>query len=707
MGIAMPDRHAIQCAPRVTFPSECDGRYTAYAIEVLPSSGISLELFLTAAMFHRPRQLYEFGPFVLNPVERTLLREGNPVSLQPKVFDTLLVLVERGGHLVEKGEFMRAVWPEDEFVEEQNLNKNISKLRQALGAGGAKYIETVPKSGYRFAAEVRRVDGDEVSELVAETRTRASPVIEEEMRGEVALADRRAGAAEVAATGRAGRAVAAPNLAATRTRRLGRWAAAAASGVLVLAAVAYVLYQPREAGMIDSVAVLPFVNAGGDPEIEYLSDGVSESLIGLLSRLPKLKVIARSSSFRYKGREVDPRDAGRAMGVAAVLTGRVERRGDALFIGVELVDARDNTHIWGEQYNRKASDLLAVQDDISREIADKLRLHLSAGERQQLARRETVNPLSYELLLRARLYRSRGTTKDRMKAVEYLRQATDVDPAYAPAYAELSLLYGGLVNNLLLNPKEYLPEAEKTARRALELDEGLAEAHLAMAHVKENAWDWASAEREYRRAIELKPNLANAHVGYVYHLIIRGRDDEALAEARRAKELDPLSPSANQAIVHGMILAGQTEQAIDVTKKMLELDKGNPNAHWLLAVIYQRAEQYPEAIAAYKEAIRLGDTSADIEVALGAAYAKAGRPEQARAILKRLETGDGYISPVGLAIVYAALGERERALALLERACASHDQQLMWVSVERRFAFASLQADQRFNDITRCVGLAQ
>ena len=274
-------------------------------------------------MTSRPKQLYEFGPFVLDPAERTLLRGGDPVPLQPKVFDTLLVLVRSGGELVERDEFKRAVWPGDEFVEEQNLDKNISKLRRALGegAGGAEYIVTVPKSGYRFAAAVRAVGGG--GELVVETRTRASLVIEE-VDGGSSPEDSGAAAADVAAPRRAVEERATPEIASRPPRRVGRWAsAAAASVVVVLAVVAYVLYRPREARTIDSVAVLPFVNVSGDVDVEYISDGVSESLINSLSRLPELKVIARSSSFKYKGKEVDPQEVARALGVQAVVSGRV------------------------------------------------------------------------------------------------------------------------------------------------------------------------------------------------------------------------------------------------------------------------------------------------------------------------------------------------------------------------------------------------
>jgi TolB-like protein/DNA-binding winged helix-turn-helix (wHTH) protein/Tfp pilus assembly protein PilF len=669
-------------------------------------------------MSSRPRRLYEFGPFVLNPAERTLLRDGRPVPLRPKVFDTLLLLVENGGHLVEKDAFMRAVWPEVKFVEEGNLNKTVSMLRQALagGRGGAKYIETVPKRGYRFLADVRALNGDEDAESVIETQTRASVVFDDETDEKTSTDDetsaasggmaRAADALVVKPAAEAGAASA--RTARASQRRLIRRAAIAAACLIVLLAVVVYRFYPEGGGeAIDSVAVLPFVNESNNPDVEYLSDGVSESLINRLSQLPGLKVIARSSAFKYRGKEIDPQEAARALGVQAIVSGRIVQLGDTLQVSVELIKARDRSQLWGEQYNRKASDLPAVQADISREIADKLRLRLTTGEQQQLGRRETASPQAYEYLLKARYLGKKGATEDRKKAVEYCQRAIDADPAYAPAYAELSAAYRRLINNLLLEPKEYLPKADEAARKALELDDGLAEAHFAMADVKQDAWDWAAAEREYKRAIELNPNLARAHVGYVYYLIIHGRDEEAIAEARRARELDPLSYTANQAVVHGLVLTGQTGQAIEVIRKMLELDSGNPDVHSLLGGVYQRAERYPEAIASFQEAIRLGDISPDIQIALATVYAEAGDHERARTILKRLETGKEYISFLSFAIVHAALGERERAFALLERACDAHDQQLIWIGVERRFLFAPLQSDPRFDNIMRCVGLAQ
>jgi serine/threonine-protein kinase len=481
-----------------------------------------------------------------------------------------------------------------------------------------------------------------------------------------------------------------------------------AAMLIGLIATGYNLNRPRapipsSEGEITSIAVLPFINASGDPDTEYLSDGLSESLINSLSQLPELKVTARRSSFRYRGKDVDPQEAAKALGVQAIVTGRIVERGEDLQISVELVDARNATHVWGEQYNRKAKDLLAVQVEISEEIARKLHLRLSAGEQTQLGKRQTVNPVAYELLLKGRFYRNKGATEDAKKALDYFNQAVAVDPAYALAYAELSRTYNTLVNSNVLDPKEFTPKEEDAARKSLELDDGLAEAHLAMARVKSNVWDWVAVERGIKRAIELNPSLASAHIDYTFFLIIHGRNEQALAEARRARELDPLSHGANRVVVYGLLLASQHVEAVEAANRMLEMDPNNPTLHSLRAQIYTRMGERRQAVASWQEAIRLGDDSRDAQIFLGTAYAKVGETGKTRMILRRLEKGKEYVSPVGLAMLHVALGEHEQALALLEDAFAAHDQQLIWLGVEP--GFDPLRSDPRFEELLKRVGL--
>jgi eukaryotic-like serine/threonine-protein kinase len=477
--------------------------------------------------------------------------------------------------------------------------------------------------------------------------------------------------------------------------------------VMLTVTVAYFAYSryARGSGQVDisSIAVLPFVNASNDAEKEYLSDGIAESLINRLSQLPGVKVIANSSSSRFKGRDTDPKEVARTLGVTSVMTGRVSQRGDNLLISVELIDGRDGTHVWGEQYNRKATDLLAVQVEISNVIAEKLRLRLTAGQQQQVARRETVNPEAYDLLLKGRFYRSKGGTMDRMQAAEYFSRAITVDPTYALAYAELSNSYRSLIGSSTFDPKEYLPKAEAAAQKALELDESLADAHYAQANLKVYAWQWAAAEAEFKRAIELNPNLALAHRWYASYLRLMGRHEQAISEIRRARELDPLSVGVDATVGYILFSARQYDQAIDELKKTLVIDQEYSYTHLFLGFAYAAKGMYREAIAAYEEAIRLGLDSPSTQIYLGAAYARAGDRERAQAIMTRLQTGEEYVSPGQWAILYTAQGEREQAFASLEQAYQEHDLQLQYLGVEP--AFDPLRSDPRFQDLLRRVGL--
>ncbi len=456
---------------------------------------------------------------------------------------------------------------------------------------------------------------------------------------------------------------------------------------------------------IRSIAVLPFANVNDNPDMEYLSDGISESLINSLSQLPQLKVIARSSSFKYKGRDADPETVAKALSVEGILTGRVTQRGENLLISVELMDARDRTQVWGEQYNRKATDLLQVQAEISREIAERLRLRLSVGEQQQLSKRETATPEAYELLLRGRFQWRKGGTEDWKKATEYYNQAIVVDPAYALAYAELSVSYSNLAHNSILDPKEFLPRAEVAALRALALDETLADAHLALANLKLNAWEWTAAEGEYKRAIELNPNFAEAYRWYSAYLTVTGRHEQSIARIRRARELDPLSIIVNADLGSNLFFARHYDEAIEAVKKTLELDPNFPLAHAYLGYIYAAKGMYPEAIAEQQEAIKLGLGGPSGQIYLGAAYARSGEREKAKTILKQLQTSKEYVSPGELAILYGSLGEREQAFASLEKAYAAHDLQLQYLGADP--AFDPLRSDPRFRDLMRRIGLTR
>jgi serine/threonine-protein kinase len=458
-----------------------------------------------------------------------------------------------------------------------------------------------------------------------------------------------------------------------------------------------------EAG-IKSLAVLPFTNNSNDPNKDYLSDGISESLTNRLSQLPGVKVIANSSTIRYKGKDTDPYEIGRELDVSGILTGRVAERGDSLSIIVELIDARDRTQVWGEQYNRKMTDLFAVQSEISSVITEKLRLRLTEGQQQKLTRQETVNPDAYELLLKGRFYRFRGGLEDRKRAAEYFNQCTVLDPYYAPAWADLSDMYRSLIGSSVLDPKEFLPKAEAAARKALELDSNLADAHYALANLKTSSWQWADAEKEYKRALELNSNHALAHRWYASYLRLLGRHDQAISEITRARELDPLSPALNATAGFILSSARKYDQAIEVLRKTLSLDADYPYTHLFLSFAYAGKEKYGQAVESCQDAIRLGLNTPITRVFLGTLYARVGDRDKAEEVLKQLRTGAEYVSPAELATLYAALGDREQAFASLQKAYESRDPQLQQLGVNA--GFDSLRDDPRFQDLLRGIGLA-
>ncbi len=475
--------------------------------------------------------------------------------------------------------------------------------------------------------------------------------------------------------------------------------------ILVAAGFGYWFYVDRYASIrskqINSIAILPFENGSGDASLDYLSDGLSESLIDKLSQLPQLKVIARSSSFKYRGANIDLQDVANKLGVQAIVMGKVVRVGDNLTVRVEMINAAENRQLWSEQYNRKASDMLVVQQEIAQVASEKLRLKLSGAQEQRLAELNTVNPQAYELLLKGRYFRYTRGQENLEKAVEFFHQAIAVDPNYALAYADLSRTYTFQMGNGRVDPKEFRPKAEAAARKALELNANLAEAHLALAGVYNDEWKWSAAEAEYKRAIELNPNLGAARQRYSFYLSNLERHDEAIAEAKRARELDPLTLSSNLQIVFSYHFARRYNEAIEAAQKTLEMDKSW--GYTLLGYAYAGKGMYKEAIASYEESIRNGNPTTSVQIYLGAAYARAGECEKAQAILKTLQASKEYVSPGELAILHTALGDKEAALQSLEKAFAEHDLQLQYLKVES--GLDSLRNDSRFQDLMRRVGL--
>ena len=479
-----------------------------------------------------------------------------------------------------------------------------------------------------------------------------------------------------------------------------------AIGVLLIAALgigSFWLYGNRPSAQINAIAVLPFENESGDPELDYLSDGVSESVIDRLSQISQLKVIARNSSFQYRGPNKDFGKIAGALGVQALLTGRVTQHGDNYSIRVEMIDARENRNLWSENFIRKAGDVQSLQSDISKVIADNLRLRLNGTQAQQLNNAGTADPEAYEMLLRGRYYVNKVGTENRAKAAEYFQRAIDLDPNYALAYAELSLTYANLVGFSNYDPKEYLPRAEQESQKAVELDQDLPEAVYSRAAVMRYMSRWTEAENAYKRSIELGPNLARTHNGYALFLSLLGRHDEAVVEIKRAREFDPVSVLIN--LNMGVIYyeGRRYDEAIETLQKTLELDPNVPFAYLHIGLSYSEKGNFTKAIESIQQAIRLNEDNPKMQIRLGQVYARSGDIARARSILTDLKDSKQYVSPAELAMLYASLGENEEALKSLEKAYQTKDVQLQYIRIAP--AYDNFRSDPRFQDLLQRVGL--
>ena len=475
-------------------------------------------------------------------------------------------------------------------------------------------------------------------------------------------------------------------------------------------AVAGLYYLRSGAGVaaIDSIAVLPLVNVGGSADAEYLSDGITESLINSLSQLQNLKVMSRSSVFRYKGQEVDAKAVGNTLSVQAVLTGRVMQRGEDLSVSVELVDARDGSHLWGAQYSRKMTGLVALQSEITRDVSRKVRARLSGPDEQRLARNYTENSEAYELYLRGRYHALKQTGSEIQTGVSYFRRAIELDPSYAPAYAGLADAYRVLALAGETPSAELLPQAKATAQNAIEIDDQLAEAHAVLGFIIFwHDWDWAAAEGQFKRALELDPNSADAHQAYGELLSYTGRHPEALAEMRRARELDPLNLRTNALEGVMLINAGRPDEALARLRQTVELDPTYWFARQYAASAYIEKAMFAEAVAEARKAKELSGVSTRPIAFLGYALARSGKRGEARAELKRLLklSAERYVSPYNIAMIYNGLGEREETLAWLERGFRQREPRMVFLKAEPKWN--NLRDDPRFRDLVLRVGLPQ
>ena len=498
--------------------------------------------------------------------------------------------------------------------------------------------------------------------------------------------------------------------ASTLWRRRGLVGGVAVAVAALLSLAIWSSLARRNAESFDSVAVLPFANQGGSTDTEYLSDGITEEIINDLSRLPRVRVMARTSVYRYKGRDDDPQRVGRELHVAAVLVGRIQPRGDSYTLQTELVDVSTGAQLWGDQYKGKLDEILGLPDEIAQQVSQKLRGQRSSASETGVSRHATQNAEAYDLYLKGRYFWNKRTDEGLSRSVEYFHQAVEKDPQFALAYAGLadSYVVQGWLSHVA--PKDAYPQTREAALKALELDGTLAEAHNALATVKRDYdWDWTGAESEYKRAIQLNPNYAPAHQWYGELLLVLGRNQEVLIQMDQAQQLDPLSAVIN--VDRGMMrmwATGQTDRALEELQKARELDPNFAHLHWGMGLIHLRKGEFAEAVTELQTAVTLSPGTLMYKAGLGHAYARAGRINDARKLLEELSelSNRRYVSGLDLASIYAGLGEKDHAFSSLKKAFEQHDPRLI-IWLKHHPEFDTLRSDPRFEELLRRTGLPQ
>lgn len=479
----------------------------------------------------------------------------------------------------------------------------------------------------------------------------------------------------------------------------------------VLAAIAiilmflFVLDKVRQTPPeIKSIAVLPLTNVNQDPEMDYLTDGMTETIIRSLSRLRDLEVMSRSTVFRYKGREVDPQTVGKELGVSAVLTGSVTNEGDDLLIRLDLADAHNNSAMWSHQYRGKASSLISIQSEIAMDIFTQLHTAATGDERSTIGENYTDNPEAYRLYLKGRYFWNKRTKEGLEKALLYFHQALETDPSYSLAWSGVADCYISRAFYSYAPPKDALPKAKAAAIKALEIDPSLAEAHVTLGHVAANFdWDWKTSEKEFKSGIQLNPNYSTGHQWYAIHYLIPLRRlDDALTELRLAQQLDPLSPLMTTFLGEALYFSRCYKEAEKECLQALELEPDFPVAHWHLGLIYQQQGLYDEALSEHRKAVELSGGSPRLKAALGQALATAGRRDEALQVLSQLQQG-GYVSSLEVASIHLALGDKEQAFDFLEKAYEERSFHLTYLKV--RPDFDSIRGDPRFESLTLRIGL--
>jgi TolB-like protein/DNA-binding winged helix-turn-helix (wHTH) protein/Tfp pilus assembly protein PilF len=653
-----------------------------------------------------PSQLVRFGAFELDLRAAELRKSGLKLRLQEQPFLILQALLENPGQVVTSEELQKKIWPADTFVDfDHGLHAAVRRLRDALSdsADNPRYIETVARRGYRFIGQIQG-PADEPSPLL--------PIIP----------------IPAPSSGRK------PFVRISWTGMLGGFLLVLVIGIALfgfnLKAIrnrfSSAANSPRS---FRSLAVLPLENLSQDPTQQPWADEMTEELITEFSKLPKLRVISRTSVMQYKGTRKPLPQIARELNVDAVVEGAVQLAGDRVRITAQLVDGATDEHIWAQSYDRELSDVLLLQSDVAHDIAQQIALELTPQDQQRLAKdAHPVVPEAYQAYLLGRYYWNKRTADGLAKAGQYFQQAIQKDPNYALAYSGLSDYFAFLTligGPEILPPRDAMTKAKAAALKALELDDSSAEAHASMGHVLHNYdWDWSGAQREFRRAIELNPNYALAHHWYAHYLMQLGRTDESLAEARRAQELDPYSPFINNGLARQYYLARQYDKAIIQCQVSLGIDPAYLPARLQLGLAYEQKGMLTEAVSEFELARKFAagyaktgnpdsapataDPKTDLPVVhamLAQAYAKAGRiaDAQKESLVLTAIGRSRYVPPSYFAIVTAALGNKNQAFAYLEKSYDDRSEQILYMGVEP--LVDPLRSDPRFDSLLKRVGL--
>jgi TolB-like protein/DNA-binding winged helix-turn-helix (wHTH) protein/Tfp pilus assembly protein PilF len=617
-----------------------------------------------------PSRQIRFGLFEVDLHTGELRKQGLRLTLKGQPFDVLAMLLARPGEMVTREELQKKLWPADTFVDfEHGLNTAVKKLREALGdsAENPRFVETLARRGYRF---IYPVEGSATSQ-------RAPSLV-----GKILALQTLAGK---------------------------RWFFALTAASMV--ALVSLLFALNIAGLgdrllrhtvpvprIESIAVLPLENLSGDPEQEYFAEGMTDALIAELGQIGSLRVISRTSALRYKKTDKPLPQIARELNVDAVIEGSVFRAGDRVRITAELIRAVPERHLWARNYERNLRDVLTLQGEIARAVADEVKANVTPDVRARLATARPVNPEAHQAYLRGRYFLNRLTKQDLQKAIEYAQQAVEIDPHYAAAYGLLATSYwqSSLFEFGDLPNREAIQKARTAATRALEIDEALAEGHYAMGTVRfYGDWDWAGAEREYKRAIELDPGFVDADAKYALYLATIGRHDESLREAARILQLDPVSFGANHTMTMMYYFARQYDQAIEQAQKWIEIYPSSASAYYWLFQAYWGKGAYDNAIAAWQKDMILREEPED-PAAMGRAYKNEGMTGYWRLrVARERRRGDVWC----LAFTYAQLGEKDRAFELLEKMYRERDPGTTLLRVEP--FLDPLRSDPRFQDLLR------